>query len=191
MAAFAEGKLPAWSEMTPARYAHAGRVAKLLGDWAHALGKSESDVVRWMAAGWLHDALRDADPEELRDEVQPPFDGLPAGALHGPVTAQRLEAADFSDDEVLTAVRFHTIGREGLGPLAKALITADFLEPGRTDAPRWRAGLRARMPSDFDDVAREVAAAKIRRSLDRGSPLEQSFVAYFNELLGSDDGETR
>lgn len=185
--AYAAGELPDWALIGPARRAHAGRVAALLGEWAHRLGLDAADVTRWRAAGWLHDALRDAEADALRAEASPPFDSLPDAYLHGPVTADRLAADGIDDAELLDAIRYHTLGRAGLGLLGRALIAADYLEPGRHADPVWRATRRARMPADFDDVVRDVAAAKLRGSADAGTPVRTSFAGFWNSLIAPDD----
>jgi hypothetical protein len=68
-----------------------GRVAALMGEWAGALALPERDVKRWTATGWLHDVLREAEPEELRPEVPLLFRPLPGKLLHGPAAAVRLK----------------------------------------------------------------------------------------------------
>ena len=78
----AEGRLPSWSQVKPKRREHMGRVAALLREWAAALDLPPAEVARWTAAGWLHDALRDADPEELRPLVPPAYRDLPGNVPH-------------------------------------------------------------------------------------------------------------
>src|SRR4051794_14615686 len=98
----AQGRLPAWTQAKPKRREHVARVAALMREWAQALGLTESEVARWSAAGYLHDALRDADPDELRPAVPPAFRDLPRKLLHGPAAAERL--AGEADDELRDAI---------------------------------------------------------------------------------------
>lgn len=176
------GELPDWTEANPARRAHMHRVAELMGSWAVRLGLDPSDCMRWRAAGWLHDTLRNAQPDSLRGLLAPPFDSLPGPYLHGPATAARLSAEGEEDGEVLDAIRYHTSGHPDLGRLGMALIAADYLEPGRPAAPLWRTRMRARMPHAFDAVVHHVVHEKLRRSLDRGAPLRPEMVALWNRL---------
>jgi HD superfamily phosphohydrolase YqeK len=69
-----------------------------------------------------------------------------------------------------------------LGRLGKALIAADYLEPGRRSRLRWRARLRQRAPADFDAVVRHVVRAKLERGLDSGLPLGFELVGLWNAL---------
>lgn len=186
LARAARGELPAWSEATDARRAHMARVAALMGSWSEDLGLAEADRVRWVAAAWLHDALRDADPETLRSRVPPDMSLLPGPLLHGPATAERLREDGVTDDEILLALAYHTLGHPRLGTLGRALYAADFLEPGRDLLNDWRDALRARMPEHLDDVLRELVAARIVHVVERGSPMRPETVAFWNSMAGEE-----
>jgi len=177
----AEGRLPAWSQVKPRRREHMGRVAALLREWAVALGLPPAEVARWTAAGWLHDALRDADPEELRSLVPPAYRGLPDKVLHGPAAAERLHGQ--ADEEILEAVRFHTLGCRRFGALGRALYLADFLEPGRTFSPEWTESLRRRMPGEMEAVLREVVGARVAH-VSGGGTVHPETEAFHASLEG-------
>lgn len=179
----AAGRLPPWAEAGEKRRAHMARVAALLDEWAAKLGLDEAERVRWRAAGWLHDALRDAPPERLRPLLSEPFRDLPAGYLHGPATAERLRAEGVDDTELLDAIRYHTLGWDRLGTLGLCLIAADFLEPGRVQRAEWRAALRARMPHELNAVMREVVRAKVERDLQAGEPVRPELLSLWNALV--------
>jgi 2-amino-4-hydroxy-6-hydroxymethyldihydropteridine diphosphokinase len=159
------------------------RVSRLLGEWAEGLGLDDDDRTRWRAAGYLHDALRDADPETLRPRVPLSDQSLPAPLLHGPAAAERLRIDGLEDGAILTAVAWHTLGDPRFGRLGRALYSADFLEPGRRYLPEWREGLRARMPDDLAGVTLEVARTRISHWLDRHRPLFACSVAFWNRLV--------
>ena len=178
--AAARGELPEWARASQKRRAHIGRVAALLGEWAAALGLPEDERTRWLAAGWLHDALREADPEELRPRVPEEFRTLPGKLLHGPAAAERL--AGQADEELLDAIRYHTLGSARFGRLGRALYLADFLEPGRRYEPEWTAALRARMPHEMDAVLREVVRARVRHVEESGSTLHPETRALHEQV---------
>jgi HD superfamily phosphohydrolase YqeK len=177
----AAGRLPIWAVVGESRRAHIERVVALLDEWAAEAGLSDADRIRWRAAGWLHDALRDEDPDELRRIVPPAFRGLPGPLLHGPAVAERL-AAD-ADVSVLQAVRYHTIGHPSLDRLGRALYLADFLEPGRGFLDEWRASLRWRVPAEMDAVLVDVIAARVRHLLEGRKPLALETVSFWNSLV--------
>lgn len=178
----AGGRLPEWAEASAARREHMARVAALLEGWAGALGLDREERTRWLAAAWLHDALRNADPEALRPRVPPPAAALPGPLLHGPAAAERLRIDGVDDGELLRAVAYHTLGHPGLAALGRALYAADFLEPGRDLLNDWRAGLRDRCPGDLPGVVKEILGARIVHLVGRGSPLRAETVAFWNAM---------
>lgn len=181
----AAGELPAWAALGGSRRRHAGRVAALMDAWACRAGLPGPDRRRWRAAGWLHDALRDADPDSLRPLAPSWAEDLPGPMLHGPVAARRLEDDGVRDRSLLDAIAYHTLGHPDLDACGRALYLADFLEPGRTLRPAWRAALRARMPHALDAVLREVAAARIGHALRSRRPIRPETAAFWNALVRS------
>jgi HD superfamily phosphohydrolase YqeK len=176
------GEIPAWAEATEPRRAHMARVAALMGEWSEDLGLPEEERLRWLAVAWLHDALRDADPEMLRSHVPSTMAGFPGPLLHGPAVAERLRVEGVQDGELLLALAYHTLGHPELRRLGQALYAADFLEPGRDLLNDWRSALRAKMPEELDSVVRELVAARIVHLVERGSPMRPETVAFWNSL---------
>ncbi len=158
------------------------RVAELLGNWAETRGEPEVERARWLAAGFLHDALRDEEPEKLRRHVDPAFRELPGKVLHGPGASFRLREDGVEDGELLHAIAFHTLGSAEFGSLGFALFAADFLEPGRRIREDWRAELRERAAEDLEAVVREILAARIGYLLEKGRPLRHETLAMWNHL---------
>lgn len=183
----AEGRLPDWAVAGAKRRAHMARVAELMGAWAEGRGLDPADRSRWKAAGWLHDALRDAPAEDLRQLVPERMRSLPGKLLHGPAAAERLRAEGVSDAELLQAVACHTIGDADLGTLGRALYAADFLEPGRAFRRAWRAGLRARMPAELDAVLTQIVRARIDNLLEHDTPVRPETLGLWN-ALASEEG---
>lgn len=184
--AAAEGTLPEWAVAGPERRAHMTRVSDLLGAWAGDRSLGEADQVRWRAVGYLHDVLRDEDPDSLRGRIPEIWANLPDGLLHGPVGADRLRIAGVADGELLHAVAWHTAGSADFSALGRALYAADFLEPGRPFRPEWRAELRERARVDLDGVVREIVRARIEHLLARGSTVLPRTIAFWNALTGGE-----
>jgi 2-amino-4-hydroxy-6-hydroxymethyldihydropteridine diphosphokinase len=180
----ASGRLPDWSQVSEQRFAHMQRVSSLLGDWADALDLAPHDRVRWRAAGYLHDALRETPPDELRPLVDDALKDVAGKLLHGPAAAVRLRADGIDDEDFLRAVAYHTIGHPDLEELGRALFIADYIEPGRRYEPQRLATLRARMPAARDDVLRDVLRSRIDRLLRDGRPMRPETVAFWNVVNG-------
>jgi HD superfamily phosphohydrolase YqeK len=183
--AAAAGRLPVWSHVGKKRFAHMRRVADLLGDWADRLELSADDRIRWRAAGYLHDALRESPHDELRALVPASLTGLAGKLLHGPAAAERLRADGVEDENFLRAVAYHTIGHPDLDQLGRALFIADYIEPGRRYDPDLLADLRARMPAARDEVLRAVLRARLDRLLREGRPMRTETVAFWNVVNGA------
>jgi HD superfamily phosphohydrolase YqeK len=180
LARAAGGTLPAWAVVHAGRKAHLASVAACLDRWARALGLPDEERARWRAAGYLHDALRDADAAEFGATVAPEW---PPALRHGPAVAARLRADGVQDEELLRAVAYHTVGHPEFGMLGRFLYLADFLEPGRPQRADWRAALRARLPEREREVLLEVAAARIGRTLQKGGPLLWETVEFWNRSV--------
>lgn len=172
---------PSWATASPERVAHIERVARLVLDWAEEMGVPDSERNRWLRAVWLHDALRDAPPEEL-EKWAPTSPGPPA-IRHGPASAARAKADGETDRGVLDAVRYHSMGLAEWDMVGRVLYCADFLEPGRNLDKSGRAELAARFPRDPTGVLREVARARVSRLVQSGWPLPDPTVRFWNSLF--------
>ncbi len=183
VAAAAEGVLPEWARVGSERLAHIERVAELMESWGRALRLDDRDRARWRAAAYLHDALREVDPAELRAELPERYESLPGPVLHGPAAAERLRSEGVRDESLLRAVAYHTVGHPDLDRMGRGLYAADFLEPGRPFLTGWRAELRARMPDEIAEVTREILGSRIRHLVDCGVRLLEPTVAFWNVVL--------
>ena len=163
--------LPPWAVVTPERRAHIERVVRLLDAWAAACRAPAAERARWLTAGWLHDALRDA----------PAADEL----AHGPMAAERAARDGETDRGLLDAVRYHSLGYAGWDDVGKMLYLADYLEPGRSFDREARAALAARVPAERDAVLQQVAARRVTRVIEGRWPLVRETVDFWNSLVAS------
>lgn len=170
--------LPSWSQVSEKRLAHIARVTALLERWAEEMRLGGSERAAWRDAGLWHDALRDAPDHELRALV--PDERYPPQMLHGPAAAVRLEADGEQRADVLSAVRWHTVGAPEWERAGKALYMADFLEPGRSFARRDRAFIADHVHRDFDGAFRQVVRMRLTWSLTEGNLLYPETVAMWN-----------
>lgn len=178
--------LPPWAQVTPARQAHVERVVGLLAEWARRLAVPAAERERWLRAGWLHDALRDASEAELRRLV--PDEPGPLELLHGPAAAVRARADGEDDAGVLGAVHWHSLGSAHWDRVGQALYCADFLEPGRKFDRAERAELAARFPEAMDEVLRAVVARRVTWLIRAGWSIPETTWRFWNHLAGSRPG---
>ena len=164
---FARGRL------SDKRYGHTVRVA----DTAESLARKHGlDPDRTRLAALLHDAARETEPKEflrLANEWDLPV-GEPERQspklLHGPVAAElaRRELG-VEDEEVLSAIRAHTVGRAVMEPIALALYVADKIEPDR-DYPSVHR-IRDLALKDLYEAAAESLRRVIGHNEGRGRPI--------------------
>lgn len=178
----AAGRLPEWAEVKPARRAHIERVAALVREWAVARRLPPAEQDRCSAAGWLHDALRDAQPGSLRAIVAAEFREWPDALLHGPAAATRLRTDGVSDEGLLRAIAFHTVGHPEFDTCGRLLYCADYLEPGRTFDPVGRAVLRARMPHDETEVLSDILRNRMAHLISSRKKIRRETIAFWNSI---------
>jgi predicted HD superfamily hydrolase involved in NAD metabolism len=164
------------SRLSEGRYGHTMRVADTAADPARVHGLDED---RTRLSALIHDAARETGPEEflrLAQEWELPV-GEPERQspklLHGPVAAElaRRELG-VEDEEILEAVRAHTTGKPGMGPLALALYVADKIEPAR-DYPSVER-LRRLAREDLHAAATESLRRAIAHNEERGKDVHPS-----------------
>jgi 2-amino-4-hydroxy-6-hydroxymethyldihydropteridine diphosphokinase len=183
----ASPSLPPWARVRPKRLAHIERVAALLGGWASALALPEVETSRWLRAAWLHDALRDAPAEELVAWAKGAAG--PIELLHGPASAERAASEGETDQGVLDAVRFHSVGYPGWDAVGRALYCADFLEPGRSFDRVGRGSLAARFPADPAGVLYEVARRRLAFAIESGWSIPDAMHRFWNSLALAAPGD--
>ena len=105
--------------------------------------------------------------------------------LHGPVAAEEARRKlGVTDEEILDAIRFHTVGRPHWGAVGLALYFADFTEPLRTypvaaearkmlKAEGYRAALR---------FVSKLRVEHIRTKYDT-DPATEAFYAWLEKAL--------
>ena len=173
-------ELPSWAKVTERRRQHIARVTALLDEWATALRLDADERQAWHDVGVLHDALRDANEEELRritGDAERPWH-----ILHGPAVALVLGDAGEGRGEVLEAIRWHTLGSASWARTGKALYMADFLEPGRPFLQADRAFLAAHVTADFDGVFRQVVRTRIEWTVREGKMLFPETADLWNSI---------
>lgn len=173
--------LPAWACVTDKRRLHIAHVTALLDEWSATLGLGKEEAAAWHDAGRLHDALRDAPESALRD-LAGDVPGYTLDMLHGPAAAERLRADGESREDLLEAIRHHTVGSCAWGRLGRALYMADYLEPGRKFSRADRASLAAQVPHDFNGIFRQVVRARLEWSLREGMRLYPETVQLWNAV---------
>ena len=140
-------------KMSNKRYIHTLGVAERSKELALKYG---ADLYKVELAALLHDVCKEMDKEELKRICKEYFpDEIDAKALenteilHG--FAGALLAHDqygIDDRDVLDAIKYHTIGKSGLGLIGRIIYIADVIEKNR-DYPEVYE-MRKRVDQDMD-----------------------------------------
>ncbi len=125
-----------------------------------------------------HDLARHLEPAELIRRAEA-VGMMPTAVerslpvlLHGPVAAAELELDGFADARVLESVRWHTMGKRGMGNVAKVVFLADKLDP-------QKAG-RYPYLDEIEELARDSLDAALLRflSLSTADHLRQGRLVH-------------
>lgn len=124
--------------ITSKRYAHSIGVSNTAACLAMRYGL---DVKKAYLAGLLHDCAKGLAAEELTDIVEK--DGKDVRHLTFNPEILHAEAGSIiardkygiEDEEILSAIRWHTTGKPDMTFLEKIIFTADYIEPNRTSIP--------------------------------------------------------
>jgi predicted HD superfamily hydrolase involved in NAD metabolism len=120
------------------RFDHVVRVSQTAKDLANHYGYDSNKAY---IAGLLHDAAKEQSPQSLRDL------GVSSDLVNDSVFSMfpkvwhALVAPEFcqlmfsiNDQDILSAMKFHTTGKDAMSILEQIVYVADFIEPGR-DVP--------------------------------------------------------
>lgn len=161
--------------LTPKRYLHTLGVAYLSASLAMCHGASHRDA---LVAGLLHDCAKNYPEEEMLSKCLEL--GIPLSEhekripelIHAAYGAYLAESEyGIRQNDILLAVRNHTLGRPNMSPIEQIVYLADYLETGRTQPTT---------PS-LDEIRKTAFL-----SLDKATYLvSKNSIAYF-EATGKD-----
>ncbi|MBQ9151255.1 MAG: HD domain-containing protein [Clostridia bacterium] len=157
-------------QMSPKRYTHTAAVEEMVTRLAALYCPAETSVLR--AAALLHDITKEADipthVEILRKagETVKAGDELSHKTFHARTAAIIIpqKYADFATETVISAVRWHTTGREGMTLTEKLLYLADYIDESRIfpDCVRLRSYFWGANP---ENMSMEDRLIHLRRTL--------------------------
>ncbi|HEX4048290.1 MAG TPA: bis(5'-nucleosyl)-tetraphosphatase (symmetrical) YqeK, partial [Elusimicrobiota bacterium] len=176
--------------LKPGRYEHTLNVASLAGALARRHGQDEAKA---RLAGLLHDAGRRFPPPlmaeyALKRRLKIPERGLTAALepmlLHAHIS-EDLARREFGveDEEVLSAIRKHTLGDPRMSALDKVVYVADACSADRTHA--GAAKTRALAFEDLDAAFERCLADKLAHALARRGWLHPVTVELWNIIAAS------
>lgn len=133
-----EEKLLGWlkENLSEKRYIHSLGTAECARDLAKKFGQDEEKAY---TAGLLHDCAKCFPNEKLMDIIEKHLDVekielMNYKTLHAPVSAYiAKEEFGVEDSEILSAIRWHTLGKIDMTDFEKIIFLADKVEPRTRD----------------------------------------------------------
>jgi len=186
------------AELSPRRFRHTMGVVETALALAKPFGL---DPGRIETAALLHDICKEWSAEDLRKMVCQYFPGEMSEKdlespeiMHGFAGAALAEHGyGIADPEILEAIKYHTVGKEGLSRFARVIYIADAVEPGR--AYPEAAEIRRRVFADMDGgilYALRHMTAYLRQSGKYIHPNTEKMLAWLQagrpDQNGSDPG---
>lgn len=117
------------------RFVHTLGVAETAKKLAEKWG---ADPEKAYLAGLVHDCAKEISKAETFEQLEAhgyvcdELERLSPNILHAPLgSIVAREQFGIEDEEILDAIRYHTVGREKMTLLDKIIYVADFIEPGR------------------------------------------------------------
>ncbi len=160
--------------------------------------KYGADPDKAYTAGILHDIMKDTDPTvqmQMMQEYGAELDDIQKNsptlwhAHSGEVFLRNILGV--TDEEILSAVRYHTTGRAGMSLLEQVVFTADFTSADR-DYPDV-AVMRGLADTSLTAAIRYGTEYTIRDLQERGRAVHPDTLAMYREIVLSDGngGQTK
>ena len=185
----AEIKKKLHKKLKKERYEHTIGVMYTAASLAMCYG---ADIQKALTAGLLHDCGKYCPPKE-QIELCGKYDialteselDMPA-LIHAKLGAYLAEHKyGISDPEILDAIRYHTTGRPEMTMLEKIIYIADYIEPGRKEAPNLPE-VRKLAFQDIDAclylILKDSLAYLHTRNLAIDPMTEKTYLYYKNYL---------
>ena len=168
------------------RYVHSLGVASVSRHLAENYGYADPDKAE--LAGLVHDCAKNLPLEkmqQLADEGRIPMDLAlynSKALLHGPagsVLARKL--FNITDEEILSAVYYHTTGHPDMQLLEKIVFLADYIEPSRDFPGVDKARELAQI--DIDSALLYCYDQTLTELVARGKLIHSDTIAAYNDMI--------
>ena len=94
------------------------------------------------------------------------------------------EKYDVEEENILNAIYYHTTGRPGMSQLEKIIFIADYMEPGRKNAPNL-ALIRKMAFDDLDKTLCKILQDTLTYLKKSGGEIDPSTEITWNYYSGS------
>jgi len=176
------------SRLSDYRFHHSLCVAQEAKRLAEKYG---ADPQKAYTAGILHDIMKDTAKDAQLQILADYGVALDAIEQQTPMLWHARSGEVFlryvlgvKDEEILTAVRYHTTGRGGMSLLEKVLFTADFTSADRNYPDV--AVMRGKAAVSLNEAIRYGVEYTIRDLMEQGRPVHPDTLAVYNDVVLSE-----
>lgn len=167
------------------RMNHSLEVAKSAKYLAEKYG---GDSEKMYLAGLLHDIFKEADEKETFCYAEKygmtfsPLERKSKKLWHAMVGSEYIRhELNITDEEIITAVRYHTTGRAGMSLNEKILFIADFISADRDYNGVER--MREKAEVSLESAILEGLSFSIAELAEKGRPIHPDSVDAYNEVI--------
>ncbi|MFJ8063075.1 bis(5'-nucleosyl)-tetraphosphatase (symmetrical) YqeK [Psychrobacillus sp. NPDC096426] len=170
--------------MTEKRYIHTRGVALTA---VHLAQKYEEDTEKAELAGILHDSVKYAEKEWLREKIisekmNPILLEFHHELWHAPVGSYVAKNEfKINDEDILNAIKYHTTGRAGMSRLEKIIYVSDMIEPSRS-FPGVEF-LREKAELDLEDAMIRCIQHSMTFLIEKKQPVFPDSFHCYNDLI--------
>lgn len=174
------------SQMSAKRFKHVLGVEKAAIQLAGIYGISKEAA---SIAALCHDYAKELPDQEMRELIiteQLEEDLLDYGSniWHGPCAAEIVKKEfQLLDEDILNAIRYHTIGRSKMSLLEQVIYVADFIEPGRNFPGVDKA--RDLAEKDLQKAVTYETQQTLMHLIETKKKIYPKAVATFNEWVAN------
>lgn len=152
-----------------------------------------ADVERARLAGLLHDCGKSVVPNNKKAKVCDEygikisdFERKNPHLLHGKLGAYYARKKyGVKDDEICSAIVYHTTGRPAMTALEQIVFIADYIEPDRDEMPRLEE-VRKMAFADMDKCTEMIMSDTLQHLKDTNRPIDdetQLAYEYYRDLV--------
>lgn len=168
------------------RFEHTLSVAYTAANLAACHG---GDIEKALVAGMLHDCAKGLSDHKLLEHCEKHHipvskeERRKPSLLHAKVGSYLAHKKyRVSDTDILNAICYHTTGRPEMSLLEKIIFVADYMEPGRRQAPRLEQ-IRRTSYADLDQAVLMILEDTLAYLQESSSVIDQTTQETYNYYL--------
>ena len=175
------------SILSEKRYIHSVNVSECCEELAKKYKIKNVESIK--IAGLLHDICKEMPDNELQyllsladKNISDLFENCTIKLYHGPAGAEYLKREfGILDEDILNAVRYHTVGRKNMTLPEKIVFVADYISIERPYSDIFK--MRELALKDIDKVVLHKCSLEIKKCIDKKSKIHTNTFETYNFIV--------